>query len=310
MIGSIALLPHALNVQNTFAEDSMICDVYDDLSVKKSLEQNDPVVKIFLEAFPDAEYFAGGVDESDPPKISINYENKDSTKNTHLNIYVREVGPSGESCFWPITYMFQYITVDVHKNIVHDYSDKESMVDFIENFATSSPHQQLKQGVEYYDIECKYDLVLVVKSNKNNSSCVKFDTANKLIERGWGVCSDLVFYGRGNPCGPHSSGVVAFDTYKEISIVHILSHSVTSENKNNLIPDVITTVLGKNNTVTWINERESPITLVSDTADNAWSTGLILPGKDASITFNHTGIFGYHGNPGPWITGKVIVLER
>ena len=142
---SLALLPlhdsHAVESDDVIME----CSVYDDLSVKKSLEQNDPVVKTFLETYPDAKYFPGGVDESGPPKIDINYENKDSTKNVKLSVYVREVGPDGKSCFWPIHYTFQYMTINVLKNIVHYYSEKDSMINFIENFATPLPHQQLKR---------------------------------------------------------------------------------------------------------------------------------------------------------------------
>lgn len=94
------------------------------------------------------------------------------------------------------------------------------------------------------------------------------------------------------------------------SIVNILRDSVNAENEVHLVPDVISTILGKNNTVTWVNHRDTPITLISNSADSTWSTALIFPGKDVSVTFNKTGIFEYHGNPSPWINGKVIVLEK
>jgi len=84
--------------------------------------------------------------------------------------------------------------------------------------------------------------------------------------------------------------------------------SANADNQFHLIPEEITVVLGKNNTVTWINEDDTPSTLISDL--QGWSTGLINPGETTTITFNQTGVYNYHGNPHPWKTGVVIVLEE
>ncbi|MBI3253173.1 MAG: hypothetical protein HYZ56_00340 [Nitrosopumilales archaeon] len=73
-------------------------------------------------------------------------------------------------------------------------------------------------------------------------------------------------------------------------------------------PQSITVVLGINNTVRWVNEDDSGRTLTAD--DNTWTTGLIKPGSSKSIIFNKTGTHGYHGEPGPWIKGTVIVKEK
>ena len=78
-----------------------------------------------------------------------------------------------------------------------------------------------------------------------------------------------------------------------------------------LIPQEIMVVLGKNNTVTWINEDDTFHSFISDIGGkNSWSTGPLRPGESSSVTFNSTGVFDYHGVPGPWMTGKVIVLEK
>jgi plastocyanin len=69
-------------------------------------------------------------------------------------------------------------------------------------------------------------------------------------------------------------------------------------------------VLGINNTVTWMNEDDVIHTFGSDDKNNSWFTGLMNPGESSSVTFNNTGIFNYHGIPGPWATGKVIVLDE
>lgn len=79
-----------------------------------------------------------------------------------------------------------------------------------------------------------------------------------------------------------------------------------------LIPKVITVVLGKNNTVTWINEDDTVHGITSDKGgQDAWGIpGILKPGESYSITFDKSGIFPYHGEPHPWMTGTVIVLEE
>ena len=91
--------------------------------------------------------------------------------------------------------------------------------------------------------------------------------------------------------------------------VMILQGAVV-ENQS-LDPKVISVVLGKNNTLVWVNGDDVPHGIASDNGgDHSWGTGTILPGESASVIFNQTGIFEYHGVPHPWITGKVIVLEK
>ena len=96
---------------------------------------------------------------------------------------------------------------------------------------------------------------------------------------------------------------------KVYSIVTIPQHA-SVEGGQHLNPQEITVVLRINSTVTWINEDDVVHTLVSDDKNNPWWTGAMMPGQSSSVTFNSTGVFGYHGQPGPWITGKVIVLEE
>jgi plastocyanin len=102
------------------------------------------------------------------------------------------------------------------------------------------------------------------------------------------------------------------DTKPEPVHVYVIipKGSANADNQSHLIPEEITVVLGKNNTVTWINEDSVPRTLVSDDKNYPWSTGLMNPGESSSVTFDKTGVFSYHGNPGPWITGSVIVVEE
>ena len=93
------------------------------------------------------------------------------------------------------------------------------------------------------------------------------------------------------------------------SIVTIPQH-VSVEGGQHLNPQEITVVLGINSTVTWINEDDVVHKFGSDDKNNSWWTGLMKPEESSSVKFNNTGIFSYHGMPGPWITGKVIVTEE
>ena len=91
----------------------------------------------------------------------------------------------------------------------------------------------------------------------------------------------------------------------------IIPKGAVIEGNEHLIPKEITVVLGKNNTVTWINQDDTGHGIASDKGDeDAWgSPGILKPGDTFSVTFNSTGVYDYHGQPGPWRTGTVIVIE-
>ena len=80
--------------------------------------------------------------------------------------------------------------------------------------------------------------------------------------------------------------------------------------RNQSLDPVVIVELGKNNTVTWNNKDDTGHGLVSNTDGvNSWGTSKILkPGESYSNTFEKQGIFSYHGQPHPWISGTVVVL--
>src|SRR5437867_684536 len=49
------------------------------------------------------------------------------------------------------------------------------------------PLKQFKSGIAIKDIQCKQDLLLVIRSGDGSPVCVKPDTAQKLVQRGWGM---------------------------------------------------------------------------------------------------------------------------
>ncbi len=73
-------------------------------------------------------------------------------------------------------------------------------------------------------------------------------------------------------------------------------------------PDTITIVIGKNNTIVWINDDASIHTATSDTTGaGAFTSGDITAGSSAQITFTTAGTFTYHCVYHPWMQGTVIV---
>ena len=70
-------------------------------------------------------------------------------------------------------------------------------------------------------------------------------------------------------------------------------------------PDFIT--IGPEDKVTWLNYDSIPTTITSNDPAHPWSTGTILPKKYATITFNKTGIYEYHGKPGTH--GFIVVMN-
>ena len=51
----------------------------------------------------------------------------------------------------------------------------------------ASPYEQLKSGVPLYEIQCEYQKILLESPRNNKPVCVKSDTADILVERGWYV---------------------------------------------------------------------------------------------------------------------------
>ena len=75
-------------------------------------------------------------------------------------------------------------------------------------------------------------------------------------------------------------------------------------------PDVVTVVIGKNNTVFWINNDAAPHTATSDTAgvfDSGVTGPLTNQGGTYQFTFTTPGTFTYHCSFHPWMQGTVIV---
>lgn len=70
-------------------------------------------------------------------------------------------------------------------------------------------------------------------------------------------------------------------------------------------PALIKIVIGVNNTVTWKNEDSTWHTAHSNIPE--FYSGMIQPGSSFTHTFNTPGVFPYHCDPHPWMTGLIVV---
>lgn len=71
-------------------------------------------------------------------------------------------------------------------------------------------------------------------------------------------------------------------------------------------PQTITVVVGVNNTITWVNNDDSPHKVT--VSDGSFNSGNLVPGASWTCTFNTPGTYAYHCSSHPRIEGTIIVL--
>ena len=86
----------------------------------------------------------------------------------------------------------------------------------------------------------------------------------------------------------------------------LIPKGISSSEELDVDPSIVTVVIGKNNTIRWINQDDSPSTLFNE--EQSWTTGIIEPGESAILTFNEPGVYAYHGYYHSWKTGMIVVL--
>jgi plastocyanin len=107
-----------------------------------------------------------------------------------------------------------------------------------------------------------------------------------------------------------------------VSIVILPKGTSDSNSGLNFEPEMIKVVIGDNNTVRWINQDIVPHTVISnsdyiDPVSGNFSSiaqteqvrgGYMLPGQSFNFTFTKPGVFEYHSEPDPWLSGSVVAL--
>ena len=99
---------------------------------------------------------------------------------------------------------------------------------------------------------------------------------------------------------------VHMDYSLDPTTVRINLGALDPQSKNPTSPEKMTVVLGKNNTVTWLN-TDGPSHFIHF---EDFAIGPIHQGERQSVTFNHTGVYRYFSADAPSISGSVIVKEE
>lgn len=151
------------------------------------------------------------------------------------------------------------------------------------------PLQQLKTGIAPKDVACKEGLELMIKTDDGLPACVRYPTANVLIERDWAKES------------------VSTMTSPATTIIIPVNSSLKS-NGFTFTPSLVKVVIGTNNTVRWINMDSVTNDITSSFV--SFRSGAIESGYAWTHTFDKSGIYHYYSVIHPWLKGIVIVAAN
>jgi len=93
---------------------------------------------------------------------------------------------------------------------------------------------------------------------------------------------------------------------KENNMTQILIPPAMTVFGRHVTPQEVTVQIGVNNTVQWTNADDSMYDIVGD--KQQFRSGMIMTNSTWIHTFDESGVFGYHGEPAPWLRGQVTVL--
>jgi plastocyanin len=107
----------------------------------------------------------------------------------------------------------------------------------------------------------------------------------------------VLLYGGQVPINPTSPNIV--------EVVVTIPQGAGDNPKLGFEPAVMVIVIGINNTVVWKNEDSDWHTAHSNIPE--FYSGIIQPGASFTHTFERPGIYPYHCDPHPWMTGLITV---
>jgi len=105
------------------------------------------------------------------------------------------------------------------------YQDYQKKLKELQEFTDKpSPKQQMASGIEYVDVMCSDNFVVMLKWSANTLACVKIHNAEKITERGWGIPKDqTVFPGRSSDCWTdftiHYQDISKYNEFKLIKTI-------------------------------------------------------------------------------------------
>jgi plastocyanin len=156
-----------------------------------------------------------------------------------------------------------------------------------------SPLRQFQSGVATNDVICRPDMQLLIQNQENFPICVKLDSVSNLLHRNWSYPTNCEYV--------HGSFTAGVD-----GLIMIEKNASNQFSDKSYFPKNSTIVIGWNNTISWINQDDTPSSVTSDW--NLFDSGPILPGAVWKHDFKCAGNYGYHSEPHPWMKGWIRVL--
>ncbi|MGI0060905.1 MAG: cupredoxin domain-containing protein, partial [Nitrosotalea sp.] len=214
-----------------------------------------------------------------------------------------KIFPNGTKGTWvPRLHKDQIVTVlSNHKNPQAGITVTHDSVKFLASTENNSfqlgptititldPLEQFKSGIASKDVACKKGLDLLIRTEDGSPACVRYTTADLLINRGW------------------AREAVSTMTSLAPTVIIPVNSSLIS-NGFTFVPAVVKTLIGINNTVRWINMDSDANDITSDTG--SFSSGVIEPGYAWMHIFDKAGTYGYHSVIHPWLKGTIIVTAN
>jgi plastocyanin len=96
-------------------------------------------------------------------------------------------------------------------------------------------------------------------------------------------------------------------TMAAVTVVVIIAQGSGEDPRLGFVPAEIHIIIGVNNTVTWKNQDAAWHTAHSNIPE--FDSRMIPPGGSFTHTFLRQGIYPYHCDPHPWMTGTVTVAS-
>ncbi|MBI5378233.1 MAG: cupredoxin domain-containing protein [Thaumarchaeota archaeon] len=218
------------------------------------------------------------------------------------------------------------LSILVFSSFIYSYNISLDEIDQFEKDALAeisnqpmSPLQQFQLGIPAKYVNCVEGLQLVIKSTTGTPACLKWGDGKKLLKRGWAKSAPMISnYVCDSDCKQklEKQGYTCYEAAKESNFCTdkfsqrisgiVIPYSANSPDGKNYVPNAVTVSIGINNTVRWTNADITPHTIVSD--KRGFSSSTILPNQTWTFTFDKPGEYEYHGEPGPWLHGKITVL--
>lgn len=158
----------------------------------------------------------------------------------------------------------------------------------------TAPLKQFRSGIALDEISCKEGFYLAIKSHNKEPTCLSSGTISKLASRGF------LYH------------INASET--NYTTVLIPPGSENPSTHNTYSPNVVTVVIGVNNTIRWVSQSDSAVNIIVPDMPlqqdgKSFGSDVIKPDGSYQFTFTEPGTFGYHGEPHPWQKGIVAVLS-